>query len=205
MKILHLAVLAVFVALTVGGCSTGPAIVNEWRNPAYEAMYFKRVMVAGPAGQASVRRNVEDEFTARLRAAGVESMPSYQYLAGDEKVDEAALKQAAQKAGADALLFTQTMRVEPRTQAPTYAPWTWFGIFGSHVGVSWSGTPGASAPYRYNEYTMDTTLYDLAKNEIVWSGTIKTTEAENARTAIRSYVDTVMKTLDEKNHVRGRK
>ena len=162
-------------------------------------------MVAGPAGPASVRRNVEDEFTARLRSTGIDASPSYTYISDDEKLDESALKKTAQKAGADALLFTRAMRVEPRTQGPSYAPWTWFGIFGSHVGVSWSGTPGASAPYRYNEYTLDTTLYDLARNEIVWSGTIKTTEAENARTAIKSYVDTVMKTLDEKNLVRERK
>lgn len=205
MKISLWIIVETFLALGFGACSTGPAIINEWRNPAYGAAYFKRVMVAGPAGPVSVRRNVEDEFGARLRATGIEALPSYPHIADGEKLDEPTLKQVAQKAGADALLFTHAMRVEPRTQGPSYSPFTWFGIFGSHVGVSWSGTPGASAPYRYNEYTLDTTLYDLVKNEIVWSGTIRTSEGENARTAIKSYVDTVMKTLDEKNLVREKK
>jgi hypothetical protein len=188
----------------LAGCSTGPAIINEWRNPAYGAGYFKRIMVAGPAGQASVRRNIEDEFAARLRVSGIEALPSYQYIPEDEKIDEDTLKQAAQKAGADALLFARAVRVEPKTQSPSYFPYTWFGFFGSHFGVSWSGSPGSAGAYRYSEYTSETTLYDIAKNEVVWSGTIKTAEPENARTAIKSYVDTVMKTLDEKNLVRQR-
>ena len=203
MKTTLLFIMGILVVFAIGGCSTGPAIINEWRNPAYDAGYFKRIMVAGPAGQASVRRNIEDEFAARLRVSGIEALLSYQYIAEDEKIDEATLKQAAQKAGADALLFARSVRVEPKTEGPSYFPYTWFGFFGSHFGVSWSGPSGAS-PYRYSEYTSETTLYDIAKNEVVWSGTIKTSEPENAQTAIKSYVETVMKTLDEKNLVRQR-
>jgi hypothetical protein len=199
-----LALMGILVMLTLAGCSTGPAIVNEWRNPAYEAGYFKRIMVAGPAGQAILRRNIEDEFAARFRMSGVEALPSYQYLPDDENIDENRVKQAAQNTGADALVFARAVRVEPKMQNPSYSPWTWFGIAGPNVGVSWSGVPGMSSPYRYYEYTSETTLYDVSKNEIVWSGTIKTEESENARTAIKSYVDTVMKTLDEKNLVRQR-
>jgi hypothetical protein len=58
--------------------------------------------------------------------------------------------------------------------------------------------------YRYNEYVSETTLYDVVKNEVVWTGTIKTTERENVRTAIKSYVEAVMKVLDDKNLIRKR-
>ena len=191
------------VILALGGCSTGSQIVSEWRNPAYGTGLFKRVMVAGPAGETSVRRNIEDEFLTQLRAAGVDALPGYQYIPEDEKIDENNLKQAAQKAGADALLFARTVRVEAKTQSPSYFPYTWFGFFSEHFGVSWSGPSGASA-YRYNEYTSETTLYDISKNEVVWTGTIKATEPENVRTAIRSYVEEVMKALDEKNLIRKR-
>ena len=191
------------VMLAFAGCSTGSQIVSEWRNPAYGTGLFKRVMVAGPGGETSVRRNIEDEFLTQLRAAGVDALPGYQYIPEDEKIDENNLKQAAQKAGADALLFARTVRVEAKTQSPSYFPYTWFGFFSEHFGVSWSGPSGASA-YRYNEYTSETTLYDISKNEVVWTGTIKATEPENARTAIRSSVEAVMKTLDEKNLIRKR-
>ena len=63
----------------------------------------------------------------------------------------------------------------------------------------WSGLGGAPTVYHYNEYVSETTLQDLVKNEIVWTGTIKTTESENVGTASKSYVEAVMKTLQEKN------
>jgi hypothetical protein len=192
------------VTLTLGGCSTATPIVSEWRNPAYTPGPFKRIMVGGPSGEISVRRNFEDEFVVRLRAAGIDGLASYQYISEDEGIDENKLKQAAQKARADAVLFARSVRMEQKTNySPTF-PYLSFGIFGSNVGASWSGLSGAPGPYRYNEYTSETTLYDVAKNELVWTGTIKTTEPENVQTAIKSYVEAVMKALDRQNLLPGR-
>ncbi|HEY3165929.1 MAG TPA: hypothetical protein VGK57_01800, partial [Candidatus Binatia bacterium] len=74
--------------------------VSEWRNPAYTSGSFKRIMIGGPGEETSVRRNFEDEFLAQFRAAGIDALPSYRYMAEDERIDETKLKQAAQKAGA---------------------------------------------------------------------------------------------------------
>jgi hypothetical protein len=189
----------VSVTLTLSGCSTATPIVSEWRNPAYASAPFKRIMVGGPSGETSVRRTFEDEFVVQLRAAGIDALPSYQYIPEDEGIDENNLKQAAQKARADAVLFPRSVKMEQKTKLGPTFPYLSFGIFGSNVGASWSGLPGATGAYRYNEYTSEATLYDVAKNEVVWTGTIKTTEPENVRTAIKSYVEAVMKALDAQN------
>jgi hypothetical protein len=195
----------VFVALTLSACSTATTpIVSEWRNPAYASGPFKRIMVGGPSGDASVRRNFEDEFVVQLRAAGVDALASYQDIPDDQRIDEDKLKQAARKARADAALFARSVQMEQKTQYGPAFPYFSFGIFGSHGGASWSGLPGATGAYRYTEYTSETTLYDVAKNELVWSGTIKTTEPENVRTAIKSYVEAVMKALEAQNLLPGR-
>ena len=194
----------VFVTLALNGCSTAtPPIVSEWRNPAYVSGPFKRIMVGGPSGQTSVRRNFEDDFVVLLRAVGVDAMPSYQYLSEDEGIDENKLKEAAQKARADAVLFVRSVKTEQKTNYGTAFPNVWFGVSGSNVGAAWSGLPVASGPYRYNEYTSETALYDVAKNELVWSGTTRTAEPENVQTAIKSYVQAVIKALDAQNLLPG--
>ena len=194
----------VSVTLTLSACSTASPIVSEWRNPAYALGPFKRIMVGGLSRETSVRRNVEDEFVIQLRAAGIDALASYRYIPEDEGIDENNLKQSAQKARADAVLFARSVKMEQKTNyGPTY-PNLSFGIFGSNVGASWSGLSGAPGAYRYNEYTSETTLYDVAKNEVVWTGTIKTTEPENVQTAIKSYVEAVMKALDAQNLLPGR-
>ena len=194
----------VSVTLTLSACSTASPIVSEWRNPAYALGPFKRIMVGGLSRETSVRRNFEDEFVIQLRAAGIDALASYRYIPEDEGIDENNLKQAAQKARADAVLFARSVKMEQKTNyGPTF-PYLSFGIFGSNVGASWSGLSGAPGAYRYHEYTSETTLYDVAKNEVVWTGTIKTTEPENVQTAIKSYVEAVMKALDAQNLLPGR-
>jgi hypothetical protein len=194
----------VSVTLTLSGCSTATPIVSEWRNPAYASAPFKRIMVGGPSGETSVRRTFEDEFVVQLRVAGIDALASYRFIPEDEGIDENNLKQAAQKARADAVLFPRSVKMEQKTKLGPTFPYLSFGIFGSNVGASWSGLPGATGAYRYNEYTSEATLYDVAKNEVVWTGTIKTTEPENVRTAIKSYVEAVMKALDAQNLLPGR-
>jgi hypothetical protein len=194
----------VSVTLALSGCSTATPIVSEWRNPADASGPFKRIMVGGPSGETSVRRNFEDEFVVQLQAAGIDALASYRYIPENEGIDETKLKQAAQKARADAVLFVRSVKMEQKTNfGPTF-PYLSFGIFGSNVGASWSGLPAATGPYRYNEYTSETALYDVGKNELVWTGTIKTTEPENVQTAIKSYVEAVMKALDAQNLLPGR-
>ena len=197
----------VFIALLLTACSTTTTptpIVTEWRNPAYAPAPFKRILVGGPSGNISIRRNFEDEFVAQLGAMGVDAVASYKYIPEDQEIDEAKLRQAAQQTRADGILFPRSVQTEQKTKfGPTF-PFS-FGIFGPNVGASWSGPAGSPSVSRYTEYTSETALYDVAKNELVWSATIKTTEPENVQTAIKSYVAAVIKALDAQNLLPARR
>ena len=187
-----------FITLALNGCSTATTIVSERRNPAQSGS-FQRLMIGGPSGVVSVRRNFEDEFVAQLAAVGVNASPSYRYMRENEEMNENNLKQAAQKARADGLLFVRSVSVEEKTNYPAIGPEISFGIFGSNVGAAWSGISGTSGPYRYNEYTSETALYDITKDELVWTGTVRMTEPTNVQTAIKSYVQTITKALAAQN------
>jgi hypothetical protein len=189
-----------FITFALYGCSTtSPIVVSEWRNPAQASSHFRRLLIAGPSGDASVRRNFEDEFTAQLTGMGVEALPSYRYMPEIGETNENILKQTAREARADGLLLMRPLKVEQKTHYPALGPEFSFGIFGSNVGAGWSGIPGGSGPYRYNEYTSETALYDVAKNDLVWTGTVKTTEPRNMETTIKSYVQTIAKALGAQN------
>jgi hypothetical protein len=190
----------------LAGCSTNNFIVNEWRNPAYVAPAFRSVMVGGLSEQTSLRRNFEDEFLAQLRAAGIDALPSYRHISEDEKLDDVKLKQAARSAGADALIIARPVKVEQKTDyGPSYYPVPVFGVFGRHVSGVWQGPYGGPSVMRYTEYTSETTLYDVAKDEVVWSATLRTSEPENIHSAVKLYVEAVMNALTEKNLIGIRK
>lgn len=198
---------SLLIGLVLAGCSTTtPTVVSEWRNPAYASASFSRIMIGGLGGDVSTRRNFEDEFIAQLRAAGSDAVASYRYVPEGSDADENRLREAARTAGVDALVTARLVRVEEKTQyGGSYAPPISFGVFGSHVGASWHGLGGAPSVSRFSEYTTETTLHDVAKNEVVWSGTTKTNETEGARTAIKGTVEAVVKSLGEKNLLRRQK
>jgi hypothetical protein len=212
MNITSSRVFAVFmlpVAFALAGCSTTKPIVNEWSNPGYISSSFERIMVGGADEKTSIRRNFEDEFVAQLRAAGVDALPSYRHIPEDQNINEVSINQAAKGAGADAVILTRAINVERKTEyGPSYYPGTSFGIFGSNVGATWSGLYGAPNIRHYQMYTSETTLYDVAKNDVVWTGTVQTIQPENpenVNTAIKSYVEAVVKALNEKNLLRIKK
>lgn len=189
--------------LFFAGCASMPMLVSQWTNPAYESPYFKRIAVSCVDGHISIRRNCEDEFVAQLRAAGVDALPSYRSFPEDAKLDETKMKQMAKEAGADGALIVRPVRVEEKTEvSPTYFPSPGFGIFGRHVSATWYGWYGAPRVYRYEEYTSEATLNDLRKNEVVWSGTLKTTAPDNVDSAIKTYVGNVIGALKDKNLLR---
>jgi hypothetical protein len=182
------------------GCASTPMLVSQWSNPAYESPSFKKIAVSCVDGHISIRRNCEDEFVAQLRAAGVDALPSYRSFPEDEKLDETKLKQMAKEAGADGALIVRAVGVEQKTEvSPSYFPSPGFGIFGRHVSATWYGWYGAPRVYRYEEYTSEATLNDLRKNEVVWTGTLKTTAPDNVDSAIKIYVESVIKALKDKN------
>lgn len=122
------------------GCSTTKILVSEWTNPGYSAASFKRIMVGTLGGQASIRRNFEDQFVTQLRVKGIDAVPSYRYAPDDDRIDEPKLKETAKATGADAAILVRSVNVEEKTEVgPSYYPTPAFGIFGRHLSASWYG------------------------------------------------------------------
>lgn len=195
------AILLLSAALALGGCATSNQLVSQWSNPGYVSPSFKRIMVGGSGGEKAVRRNFEDEFVLQLKAAGIDAVPSYRYLPEDENLDEAKLKKAAKEAGADAVILARSVGVEQKTEYRddyySYPHPAAFGFFGPRFGASWF-LYGPRSVRHYDVYTSEATLYDVAKNEVVWTGTLKTVQPDNFSAAIKKYVETVVKALKEK-------
>ncbi len=121
---------ALAAVLMLAGCAA-TQIVNQWSSPEYPAHSFKKIMVIGISKQTSIRRTFEDEFVAQLRSAGINAVPSYQYIKEDEEVPEPRLKQAVSQAGADGAIITRLVRVERKTDViPGYYEPPAFGFYG---------------------------------------------------------------------------
>lgn len=190
--------LAPIAAVMLAGCAS-TELVNQWSNPAYTSPWFKRVMVIAVTRQQGIRRTFEDEFVAQLKAAGTDAVASYQYLQEDGQVAETRLKQAVAEAGADAAIITRLVRREQKTEFTPgyYQPVPSLGFY-SWYSTGWAGYYEPPRVYQYEVYISETSLYDMIKNQVVWSGTAQTTSPGDIGKEIKDYAAIMIRALREK-------
>jgi hypothetical protein len=193
--------LAVAVAVGLTACAVSTKIINQWVSPDYASPRFKKIMVIGVSKQASIRRTFEDQFVTQLKAAGVDALPSYVYIPEDGQVDEERLQAAVKQAGANAAIVTRLVRVEKKTQVtPGYyqPPVVGFGFYRGYS-AAWGGYYEPPSVYQYDVYISETSLYDMAKNQLVWAGTVETTAPGDIDKEIERYVAIVIDALKSKH------
>jgi hypothetical protein len=184
--------------LFVTGCGSS-SVVQQWSSPDYVAPRFERIMVIGITRQAGMRRSFEDEFVAKLKATGVDAVPSYRFIAEDGPVEEARLHEAVKQAGADATITTRLVQVDRQTQVSpgTYRPAP-YGFYRGYAGA-WSGYYDPPTVYQYDVFVSETNLFDTKKDQLVWSGTVETTDPRDIKKELSRYVDTVIDALKKRN------
>jgi len=193
----NFALAGLLTMLMLAGC-VATELVNQWSNPAYTKPSFKRVMVIGVTSQASIRRSFEDEFVAQLKAAGVDAVPSYQYIPDEGQVEEPRLDKAVLEAGADAAIITRLVQKEQKTQiTPGVYPPPGFGFYGWYS-WGWAGYYEPPRVYQYDVYISETSLYDVTKNQVVWTGTAQTTAPGDINKEIKNYAEIMISALKEK-------
>jgi hypothetical protein len=72
-----------------------------------------------------------------------------------------------------------------------------FGFYRGYT-AAWLGYYEPATVYPYDVFISETSLYDTAKNQLVWSGTVET-QPESISKDISRYVDTVIQALKSKN------
>ena len=193
--------IALVLVIGAAGCSS-TKLVNQWENPQYVPARFHRILVIGVTRQPSIRRRFEDEFVARLKAQNVDAVPSYSFIPEDGQVDENRLRQAIEEVNADGVLMTRLVRVERKTDVrPGYwnpAPGVTADLY-PWYSAGWRGYYEPPRVYQYDVYISETTLYDVRRNALVWSGIAQTTSPGNLDREIQHYVATVVKALKKAN------
>jgi len=199
---LRSSVSAVTIVVGIIGCAASTKIVNEWRNPDYSSPRFRKMFVIAVSSNPGIRRTFEDEFVAKLKAVDVDAAPSYRYIPEEGQTAEARMLEMVKQAGADAAIITRLVREEKKTEVtPGFyrpAPAVTFGFYPGYS-AAWLGCYDPPTIYQRDIYISETNLYDLTKNQLVWSGTVQTVDPSDINKEIKRYVDTVIEALKSKN------
>jgi hypothetical protein len=187
----------VLAAALLAACAS-TSLVNQWKSPDYTGGPMRKVMVVGVAKQPGVRRVFEDEFVTKLKAAGVEAIPSYTQIGDDVLADPAAVEQAVAKLGADGVMVTRLVKRDKETQVTGgyYGPVAPMGLHGWYSSA-WAGYYEPATVYQYDVVTLETSLYSPQQSKLVWSGTTETFAPTDVKKETAGYAQLIIEALQK--------
>lgn len=181
---------AAFAALALlAGCATS-SLVSQHSNPDYVGKPFKSVMVVAVTADDLLRRTFEDRMVALLGQRGAKGIPAYTVLAARGQVEEAELRQAIARSGAEGVLVTRVTRVDRPSGTVPGATVT-VGLYGYYSGV-WQTVNVAPTKISGPSWTVsETRLFDAKSGVLAWTGVMDTRENDDLGAALTQYINVI--------------
>jgi len=178
--------------LALGACATTRP-VHEWRSPGYTGT-IDSVLVIAAIDRSTQRRVYEDLFTETIGAHGAEAIPSYTLLTSGVEITRQQVEAAVRGRAIDAVLVTRLLGIE---EVETYHPPTTQVYYRSYHSYYQHALTETSPGYyrRFKVLTIETTLYDTASGELIWSMQSEAIEPSTPRPVIEDQINLTIERL----------
>ena len=173
-------------AVGLSGCAAG--LVSSWKAPDAEPFRIRGEKVAAVvmANDHTIRLAGEEALARELSARGADGVPMYTLLAGADP-DEAKARAAAERAGVVGVVVLRPVRVDKEISSRrTYSGVMDGGFWGGYYGHGWGSAWSAAEVRTDTIIIVETLVYSLRQNKLVWSGQSKTTNPANLNRLIEN-------------------
>ena len=194
------AALAAACALVLGACATAKFNAT-WVNPEAQALSFKagdKLLAMVPIKNEGMRRIAEDSLARAISARGLQGVPSYTLVPTELTKEKA--RAAAEKVGAAGAVV---MRVLAKDKVSV----SQLSQSGSYTAI-WTSDSGWSTPYNPSDMRSDsvlvveTLIYDMHQEKLVWAGQSQTTNPTKVDGLIQELADQTARQLRQQGLVK---
>src|SRR5215471_5717626 len=168
--------------LALAACAGGTKFVNTWKAPDAAPLSVKQgdlVIAMVISKEETQRRTGEDFLSEELRQRGLRPIPSFTLIPTDQVGDREKAAAAIQESGAAALFVLRPIAV---TNQQTYVPPSYtggpYGGWGPYYGYGWSAAYSPGYVVTDTVVRVETLVFDLRQNKLLWAGTSETTNPE---------------------------
>ena len=177
-------------ALFLSACGSTSKYTTSWKAPDATPLGFKnqKVVAAVVVKDDARRRLAEDRLAQQIAARGAQGRTMYSLLPGATVGDEQTIRAALENAGAKGLIVMQPVYVDRDVHVtPGYegggSASLWGSSYGSGFAISYS-TPREPQVTEKTVVYVETRVYSLEQNKLVWAGQSKSTDPETLTTLI---------------------
>ena len=180
---------------------------QSWVEPSNERSY-NDILIIGIGESEQNRRAYESYFVEELNTHGVESVASYKIIRQNEDIDRNTVVNAIDGLNIDGVLVTHMVAVDEETiYRPSMDYMPMYG--GGHYGGLYSYYPHVNTyvhqPGYYTThetYTLETNLYDVETEEMIWSARSRTFSPESVDEVIVDLTKLLIADLKDKGLIK---
>lgn len=193
MRMARTLLMAVAMSGLLAACASSP-FTSTWSAPGATPLQARGAKVAAVviARDESTRRNGEVALARELTELGAVGLPLHEIAPGIPPDDEARIRAAVEAAGVSAIVVMRPTRVDKEISSTPgmYAggPYSGYWGGGGYYGYGWSSAPEINTD---TVVSVETLVYSLPQNKLVWAGQSRTTNPSN--------VDGLVKTLSRQS------
>ena len=166
-----------FGAMVLAACST-TAFHSTWKAPDAQPVSTRGekviALVVSP-NQAS-RRAAEDALARELTLRGAVGVPAYTILGDVDLKNEGGIKEAFERSGAAGVVVLRPVGKEKEVYS---TPSVYTGPYGTLWGGYYPGAWSGGQVHTNTIVIVETLVYSLRQNKLVWAGESRTTNPSN--------------------------
>jgi hypothetical protein len=185
-----------FFVFLIISCA-GTKLTHKQVNEAYKGKPVSDILVIAITGNEDSRRSFERKFVAQLKSAGVEAISSEDAISmpADLKLKKETISNAVNQFENDAVIITHLIDKEEK-EVYTRGGQAHRGYYGFyHSRFSYARDPGYSKTSK--TLRLETNLYDVKTEKLIWSGQSKTWSKDSKYQIINDVIKVVINDLQK--------
>ena len=183
--------------MMVSCAGQGTKLTRKHLNEAFVQRPLSDILVIGVSHREDNRRLFEERFAAVLKEAGIDAVGGAQAVAvsSELKLEKEQIKQAAKMHGCDGVIITHLADIQQKeifTRGATL-PTGYYDYYGYLV------TGYRDTGYSSGQTTvwLETSLFDVATESLVWSAVSETWKAESGKKLLSEVIREMVRDLIE--------
>lgn len=205
-RFLVLSVCAVGLLVSLWACA-GTTLQNTWKEDGYTGK-VSRVMVLGVTNNKAVRQMFESDLSQQLKAKGIDAVPSFPLFSSDKVIDKQLIVDKAHENNVEFVIVAKVLDVQSYNERVTDIQSTGFGGYGGRYrpygrGGGWYGdyssgyTTARSYDIEWIVSYVETGLYLLDGEKMVWSALTETETDEDLAASVKGMTTVIVNQLEK--------
>src|SRR3954447_20758561 len=196
-------------AILLSSCASS-SLTTTWKDPGATPLEFRgnKVVAIVMVKDQPTRRLAEDRLAQQIAVRGAEGRSLYSLIPNATADNEQQTRAALEAAGVKGAIVMRPVHVDTEVrvtepyQEPSYASF-WGGYYGYGFSLSYS-TPRESTVTEKKTVYLETLVYSLDQNKLVWAGRSTTTDPDTLTALIEEVAAATTTELQKQGLIKAK-